>query len=169
MEHLPEIKAGHVRAWLQKGEFPPQTAWLFDRLYEFTTKNEKNAYVLEHFEPEVVKILIAWHYLKKTLIYHTTDGEITGLFMWYRTNEKWSWEDILTWKADDPGGNCFFLAFLWGEGEALRKITLELINRQPEVIRGKLFGCRERQDGPRIVEYDQRLFVKILKNHGRKK
>jgi len=153
---------------LKWGEFPAQTAWLFEQLYAFTVKNEGNAYVLNHFDEEVVRILIAWHYLKKTLIYHTTDGEVDGLFMWYRTNDKWTWDDILNWTPDDPTGKCFFLAFLWAEGPALRRMTLELIDRQPEVIRGRLFGCRERQDGPRIVEYDQRLLVKILQSHGRK-
>jgi len=153
---------------LKWGEFPAQTAWLFEQLYTFTVKNEDNAYVLNHFDEEVVRILIAWHYLKKTLIYHTTDGEVDGLFMWYRTNDKWTWDDILNWTPDDPTGKCFFLAFLWAEGPALRRMTVELIDRQPEVIRGRLFGCRERQDGPRIVEYDQRLLVKILQSHGRK-
>ena len=89
--------------------------------------------------------------------------------MWYRCNEKWDWDDIVNWTPDDPKGDCYFLAFLWAKGPALRSLALELINRQPEVIRGKLFGCRERQDGPRIVEYDQRLLVKILQKHGRKK
>ena len=169
MERSHNIEAGHVRAWLKRGEFPAQTAWLFEQLYTFTVKNEDNAYVLNHFDEEVVRILIAWHYLKKTLIYHTTDGEVDGLFMWYRTTDKWTWDDILKWTPDDPTGKCFFLAFLWAEGPALRRMTLELIDRQPEVIRGRLFGCRERQDGPSIVEYDQRLLVKILQSNGRKK
>ena len=163
------LQAGHVAAWLQDGNVPPSTQWLFDQLYGFTTANENNAYVLDHFEPFVVKTLIAYHYLKKTLIYHTSEGAVDGLLMWYRCNEKWDWDDIVEWTPDDPNGNCYFLAFVWAKGNALRRMTLELIDRQPEVIRGRLFGCRERHNGPRVVEYDQRLLVKILQNHGRKK
>ena len=163
------LQAGHVAAWLQDGNVPPSTQWLFDQLYGFTTANENNAYVLDHFEPSVVKTLIAYHYLKKTLIYHTSEGAVDGLLMWYRCNEQWDWDDIVEWTPDDPNGNCYFLAFVWAKGNALRRMTLELIDRQPEVIRGRLFGCRERHNGPRVVEYDQRLLVKILQNHGRKK
>ena len=163
------LEAGHVAKWLKYGELPPSTQWLFEQLYEFTTSTEDNAYVLDHFSSEVVRLLIAYHYLKNTLIYHTSGGKIDGLLMWYRCNEKWDWDDIVNWTPDDPKGDCYFLAFCWAQGPALRALALELINRQPEVIRGKLFGCRERQDGPRIVEYDQRLLVKILQKHGRKK
>jgi hypothetical protein len=163
------LQAGHVAKWLEEGELPPSTAWLLKQLHEFTTSSEENAYVLEHFEPGVIKTLIAYHYLKKTLIYHTTEGEVDGLFMWYRCNDTWTWDDIVDWTPDDPKGNCFFLAFLWAKGPALRQITLQFIDRQPEAIRGKLYGCRERHDGPKVVEYDQRLLVKILQNHGRKK
>ena len=163
------LEAGHVAKWLKYGELPPSTQWLFEQLYEFTTSTEDNAYVLEHFSSEVVRLLIAYHYLKNTLIYHTSGGKVDGLLMWYRCNEKWDWDDIVNWTPDDPKGECYFLAFLWAKGPALRNLALELINRQPEVIRGKLFGCRERQDGPRIVEYDQRLLVKILQKHARKK
>ena len=163
------LEAGHVAKWLKDGELPPSTQWLFEQLYEFTTSTEDNAYVLDHFSSEVVRLLIAYHYLKNTLIYHTSGGKIDGLLMWYRCNEKWDWDDIVNWTPDDPKGDCYFLAFLWAKGPALRNLALELINRQPEVIRGKLFGCRERQDGPRIVEYDQRLLVRILQKNGRKK
>ena len=65
LETLRNIEAGHVRAWLKRGEFPAQTAWLFEQLYTFTVKNEDNAYVLNHFDEEVVRILIAWHYFKR--------------------------------------------------------------------------------------------------------
>ena len=164
-----ELQAGHVASWLKEGQFPPSTAFLLNQLYEFTISTEENAYVLEHFERDVIKTLIAYHYLKKTLIYHTTEGEVDGLFMWYRCTRDWTWDDILKWTPDSKTGNCYFLAFLWARGPALRRMTLELIDRQPEVIRGKLFGCRERQDGPQIVEYDQRLLVKILQSNGRKK
>ena len=166
---MMQLEAGHVAAWLEKGELPPSTQWLFDQLYEFTTASEENAYVLDHFEPKVVRLLIACHYLKNTLIYHTANGKIDGLVMWYRCNDQWDWDDIVNWTPDDPEGNCYFLAFLWAKGNALRRMTLELIDRQPEVIRGRFFGCRERQDGPRVVEYDQRLLVKILQKNGRKK
>lgn len=163
------LQAGHVAKWLEEGDIPPSTGWLLDQLHEFTTSTEENEYVLEHFSPEVTKILIAYHYLKNTLIYHTSEGKVDGLAMWYRCNEKWDWSDIVEWTPDDPQGNCFFLAFLWAQGAALRRMTLQLIDRQPEVIRSRLFGCRERDDGPKVVEYDQRLLVKILQSHGRKK
>jgi hypothetical protein len=163
------LQAGHVAAWIQKGELPPRTQWLFSQLYEFTTSSEKNKEVLAHFSEEVTRTLIAYHFCKKTLIYHTTKGEVDGLLMWYRCNDKWTWQDIVNWTPDDPTGNCYFLAFCWAKGPALRNLALELINRQPEVIREKLFSCREREDGPQAVEYDQRLLVKILQRNGKKK
>ena len=52
-----ELRAGHVAAWLKDGELPPSTQWLFEQLYEFTTSTEDNAYVLEHFSSEVVRLL----------------------------------------------------------------------------------------------------------------
>ena len=163
------LQAGHVAAWIQNGELPTQTEWLFRQLYDFTTSSEANEEVLAHFSEEVVRTLIAYHYLKKTLIYHTTEGEVDGLAMWYRCNDKWDWDDIVEWTQDDPKGNCYFLAFVWAKGPALRRMVLELIDREPGVINGRLFGCRERQDGPCVVEYDQRLLVKILSKNGRKK
>ena len=163
------LQAGHVASWIQNGELPPQTEWLLHQLYEFTTSREENKEVLEHFSEEVTRTLIAYHYLKKTLIYHTTDGEVDGLGMWYRCNDKWAWKDIVDWTPDDPKGNCYFLAFLWAKGSALRRLALELIDREPGVITGRLFGCRERQDGPTVVEYSQRLLVKILQKNGKEK
>jgi hypothetical protein len=163
------LEAGHVAKLLKEGDLPPSTSWLLNQLHEFTTSTEENKYVLEHFPPDVIKTLIAYHYLKNTLIYHTSEGKVDGLFLWYRCNEQWTWDDIVEWTHDDPKGTCFFLAFLWAKGSALRQMTLQLIDRQQEVIRGKLYGCRERDDGPTVVEYDQRLLVKILQNHGRKK
>ena len=163
------LQAGHVAAWIQNGELPPQTEWLLHQLYEFTTSREENKEVLEHFSEEVTRTLIAYHYLKKTLIYHTTDGEVDGLGMWYRCNDKWAWKDIVDWTPDDPKGNCYFLAFLWAKGSALRRLALELIDREPGVITERLFGCRERQDGPQVVAYSQRLLVKILQKNGKEK
>ena len=157
------VTAGHVAAFLDRG-MPLELRSLVEELYRYTLQSDDNAEVLHDFPERVVRVLIALHFSKGTLIYHRDHRhEIDGLLMFYRCNQEWTWEDIREWKADDPKGDSFFLAFLWAGPGAMKDMCIDLIRKVPEVITHKLLGLREKKDGPKLVRYDQRVLVKILK------
>tara|TARA_R110002051_G_scaffold154782_3_gene226959 strand:+ start:14732 stop:15367 length:636 start_codon:yes stop_codon:yes gene_type:complete len=161
------LQAGHVASFLEKKEIPTHLVELFDRLYDFIYSTPENVEVVHNFDPEVVRLLIAYHYLKGTLVWHSTEGEIDGLLMWYRCQD-WTWDDIIAWKPDDKDGDSFFLAFLWSKPGGMRGLCLQLIAKVPEVITHRLLGLREKKDGPRLIEWSQKLLVRVLKNYGQK-
>ncbi len=160
------LQAGHVVGFLERQEIPAHLVELFDRLYDFIYSSPENREVVHGFDPDVVRLLIAYHYLKGTLVWHSTEGEIDGLLMWYRCQD-WTWEDIISWRQDDPDGDSFFLAFLWAKPGGMRDLCLQLIAKAPDVITHRIFGLREKKDGPTLIEWTTKILVRVLKqNHG---
>jgi hypothetical protein len=85
--------------------------------------------------------------------------------MWYNCNEDDGWEFINNWEADREDGDSIFLAFLFAEGEgALKELTLDFISRCPEVLEKNKIALRYRNGFPKRVNYDNRLFKKIINN-----
>tara|TARA_R110000824_G_scaffold40564_6_gene121511 strand:- start:11301 stop:11831 length:531 start_codon:yes stop_codon:yes gene_type:complete len=165
------LTAGHVASMMRK-HMPLGHKLLMDELYQYTQSSKRNMDVLRDWCEESARVLIGWHYLKNTLTYHRDpEGAIDGLLMWYRCTDEWGWKDIQDWKADDPEGDTFFLAFCWAGAGAMKDLCLELIRRQPEVLTHKLVSIREGRRGPGVVKYTQKLFVKILnqRDHGKRK
>ena len=160
------LQAGHVASLIDKEQVPGPVWDLINRLHDYVYSSPENVEVVHNFDPEVVRLLIAYHYLKKTLAWHSTEGEIDGLLMWYRCSQDWTWDDIKNWTPDDKDGDSFFLAFCWAKPGILRELCLQLIAQAPDVLTSRIYSLRERKDGPTLVEWSQKIFVRVLKNHG---
>jgi hypothetical protein len=136
-----------------------------DKVLDFCVQHE-NGRVFDGWDIELVRLMIAYHWAKQTLIVHyNEDSTIRGVFMWYNCNEDDGWEFINNWEADREDGDSVFMAFLFADGEgAFRELTLDFINRCPEVLHKNKIGLRYRSGFPKRVKYDNRLFKKIIKD-----
>ena len=85
--------------------------------------------------------------------------------MWYNCNEDDGWEFINGWEADREDGDSIFLAFIFAEGkDTLKEITKDFLSRCPEALEKNKISLRYRSGFPKRVNYDNRLFKKILNN-----
>jgi len=82
-----------------------------DRVTKFCMDNESDK-VFGGWGEDIIRLLVAYHWAKQTLLVDEEDGEIKGMFMWYKCNESDGWEFIHEWKEDRPDGDAIFLAFL---------------------------------------------------------
>ena len=163
-----ELKAGHIATLLDEGKINARLRKLFARLEDYVYSTPTNKEVVRNYPEEVVRLLIAYHYFKKTLAYNVNaEGEIDGLLLWYRVNEDWDWKDIEAWTPDDPNGNSFFIGFCWAAPGKMRELLIQMIDRAPDVIGSRLFAVREKKDGPVLVEWSQKTFIRALKNYGK--
>ena len=146
------------------GDLPWQVQKLFTDLYRYTLFAE-NGRVFLGFSEEVVRAIIADRFSKGRLLFHRDeDGEIDGMFAWYRFKDGWQWEDILDWRQDDEDGSEFFLAYLFADSKKIMSdFALNMIAKEPDVIAGNLTGIRHRKGRPQKVEYSNRFLAKLLK------
>jgi hypothetical protein len=136
-----------------------------DEVVDFCIQHE-NGKVFQDWDQGLIRLMVAYHWAKQTLIVHyNEDTSVRGVFMWYNCNEDDGWEFINNWEADREDGDSIFLAFLFAEGEgALKELTLDFISRCPEVLEKNKIGLRYRNGFPKRVNYDNRLFKKIINN-----
>ncbi len=138
---------------------------MMDEVVQFCKDNE-NGKVFDGWEEELIRLMVAYHWAKKTLIVHQDElGGIKGVFMWYNCNEEDGWHFINKWHPDREDGDSIFLAFLFArDTPAFKELTLDFLNRCPEALEKKKLGLRYRSGFPKRVTYDNRLFKKILNN-----
>lgn len=135
-----------------------------DEIHKFISSG-KYGEVLDDWEPELVRLLIAYHLAKDTLLCERDeDGKIAGIVMWYTCNSDDTFQFIADWEPDREGGDSVFLAFLYASStKALKKLTLSLIEKEPSVLHKKLIGLRMKHGNvPTRMDYTQKLFSKIL-------
>ena len=127
--------------------------------------NEKNNEVLDDWEPEALRQLVAYHLAKGTLIVGADEeGEINSCLMWYRCNEDDDWSIVTDWKEDKSNGNALFLAFLYADTkEAFKYLTRRLMQMEPNWEQKALIGLRSKNGNqPTRMDYPKTLFKKIL-------
>jgi len=136
-----------------------------DEIVDFCIEHE-NGKVFENWDKELIRLMVAYHWAKQTLIVHyNEDTSIRGVFMWYNCNEDDGWEFINNWEADREDGDSIFLAFLFADGKgALKELTIDFLNRCPEAFEKNKLGIRPRGGLPTRVTYTNRIFKKILNN-----
>ena len=136
-----------------------------DEVVDFCIQHE-NGKVFQGWDQELIRLMVAYHWAKQTLIVHyNEDTSVRGVFMWYNCNEDDGWEFINNWEADREDGDSIFLAFLFAEGkDAFKKLTQDFVDKCPEVLTKNKIGLRYRSGFPKRVNYDNRLFKKILNN-----
>jgi len=136
-----------------------------DEVVDFCIQHE-NGKVFQDWDKELIRLMVAYHWAKQTLIVHyNEDTSVRGVFMWYNCNEDDGWEFINNWEADREDGDSIFLAFLFAEGkDAFKKLTQDFVDKCPEVLTKNKIGLRYRSGFPKRVNYDNRLFKKILNN-----
>ena len=134
-----------------------------DKVHTFISSG-KYGEVLDDWEPESVRLLIAYHMAKGTFVCEqSADGEIEGVLMWYVCNNDDTWNMLTEWEADRPNGDSVFMAFLYASNnKAFKKIVLGMIAKEPNVLWKKLFGLRLKRGAPTKVNYTTKAFSKIL-------
>ena len=133
-----------------------------DRVVDFCVKNE-NDKVFGGWGINIIRLLVAYHWAKGTLLVHETDGKVDGMFMWYRCNESDDWSFVHEWMPDRPDGDSLFLAFLMAtNSRSFRELVLNFLESEPAVFTHKLFGSRLRNGKSTRIVYTPKLFQKLL-------
>lgn len=150
-----------VVAALQSGTQKEAIAQI-DRVVDYLVKNESEK-VFRGWGTDIIRILVAYHWAKGTLIVHEKDGEVDGVFMWYRCNESDDWSFIHEWKPDRPDGDAIFMAFLHASSsKSFKEGVLNFIQSEPAIFTHKLFGSRVRNGKSTRIVYTPKLFQKLL-------
>jgi hypothetical protein len=133
-----------------------------DRVTDYCmSRNDKK--VFDGWDREPIRLLVAYHWAKGTLLVHEKDGEVDGIFMWYRCNLSDDWSFITEWMPDRPDGDSIFMAFLHAENpKAFKEIVLNFLRFEPAVFTLNLFGSRVRKNQETRIMYSPKLFLKIL-------
>ena len=136
---------------------------LIDGIVGFCVKHE-NGKVLGEAEEDVIRLIVAYHWAKKTLYTKFNEsGELEAVFMWYHCDEDDDWNFVTDWEPDKEDCDSIYLAFLYTSStEAFRNGTRGFLEQCPQALNKKLFGIRRREGIPRRVNYTQKLFKKIL-------
>jgi hypothetical protein len=126
----------------------------------------ENGKVLQGWDKDALRQLVAYHQAKGTLIVLSDDqANIQAVGMWYNCDENDDWSMIQNWSADAKNGNAVFMAFLYANStSAFKQVILKFIEREPDILWKKLIGVRYRKGVPTRTEYTAKLFSKILKS-----
>ena len=83
--------------------------------------------------------------------------------MWYNCDYEDDWNFVLQWEPDREDYDSISLAFLFAEStQAFKQITYLFLQQSRALSTDHLLGIRHRNGVPTRVEYDQKLFKKIL-------
>ena len=134
-----------------------------DRVVDFCVEHE-NGKVFDGWEEEMIRLMVAYHWAKQTLIvHHNEDETIRGVFMWYNCNRDDGWNFINNWEPDREDGDSIFMAFVFADGkDSFKKLTQDFIDKCPEVLTRNKIGLRYRNGFPKRILYTNKLFKKII-------
>lgn len=133
-----------------------------DRVTDYCMSRDDDK-VFGGWDREPIRLLVAYHWAKGTLLVHEKDGEVDGMFMWYRCNESDDWDFITNWEPDRPDGDAVFMAFLHAESsKTFKELVLDFLHTEPAVFTHKLFGSRLRNGKSTRIVYTPKLFQKLL-------
>lgn len=136
---------------------------VIDKIVNFCIEHE-NGKVFDGWDRETIRLMVAYHYAKGTIIVIFDDSEVKGVFMWYNCDSKDGWDFVQDWHPDREDSDSIFLAFLFAsDTETFKELTKNFISIHPNYSQKKLIGIRYRKGFPTRVEYDSKLFNKILK------
>ena len=133
-----------------------------DSIVDFCIQHE-NGKVFDNWDRDLIRTMVAYHKAKGTMVVTYDEDDITGVFMWYNCNYEDDWNFVLQWEPDREDYDSIFLAFLFAEStQAFKQITYLFLQQSRALSTDHLLGIRHRNGVPTRVEYDQKLFKKIL-------
>tara|TARA_E500000318_G_scaffold51554_1_gene48251 strand:+ start:632 stop:1126 length:495 start_codon:yes stop_codon:yes gene_type:complete len=134
-----------------------------EKIVDFCILHE-NGKVFDGWDRDVVRTMVAYHKAKGTMVVtYDEENSITGVFMWYNCDYNDDWNFVLQWEPDREDYNSIFLAFLFAEStQAFKQLTYLFLQQSKALSTDHLLGIRHRNGVPTRVEYDQKLFKKIL-------
>jgi hypothetical protein len=155
---------------LDRGRQTEALAWI-DKLVAFMLEHERGLVFGGKWEPQLVRLLVAYHLAKGTLlVVQGEDGEPAAVLMYYVCNDDDGWEMVTDWQPDRDDGDCIWLAFSVSTGRsALGQLTFQLIGKEPRVLTHKLkaIRCKHYRE-PQWYHYDLRLFRRALEYRNKK-
>jgi hypothetical protein len=151
--------ASYVRKWLEINGIPKEV----EKIVGYCIRKE-NGKVFDDWGEDIITTMVTYHMMKKTISVVYDGDEVVGVHMWYNCNYDDGWDFIKNWEEDKPNGDTVFLAFLFADNkEAMRKLTIDLIEREPDVLTKNIISIRQRNGGPERVEYSLKFLKKLLK------
>ena len=151
--------ASYIRKWLEINGVPKKVK----DIVGYCIRKE-NGKVFDDWDKDVITTMVAYHLAKDTISVVYEGDEVVGVHMWYNCNYDDGWDFVMDWEEDDLDGDTIFIAFLFAsDTEALKKMTLKLIEKEPDVLTKKLVTLRYRNGEPTKVDMTTKYFSKILK------
>jgi hypothetical protein len=151
--------ANYTRKWLEINGTPKEV----EKIVGYCIRKE-NGKVFDDWGEDIITTMVTYHMMKKTISVVYDGDEVVGVHMWYNCNYEDGWDFIKNWEEDKPNGDTVFLAFLFADNkEAMRKLTIDLIEREPDVLTKNIISIRQRNGGPERVEYSLKFLKKLLK------
>ncbi len=136
-----------------------------DEVADYCIKNV-NEKLFKDWSQEMIRLMVAYHWAKKTLIVSYDEGNhVNGLFMWYNCNEDDGWDFITNWEEDKEDGDAIFLAFISADSMDIVKENMNrFVSMQPDLLSKKLIAFRLKNGIHTKMNYNNRIFKKILKS-----
>jgi hypothetical protein len=151
--------ASYVRKWIEINGIPKEV----EKIVGYCIRKE-NGKVFDDWGEDIITTMVTYHMMKKTISVVYDGDEVVGVHMCYNCNYDDGWDFIKNWEEDKPNGDTVFLAFLFADNkEAMRKLTIDLIEREPDVLTKNIISIRQRNGGPERVEYSLKFLKKLLK------
>lgn len=151
--------ANYTRKWLEINGTPKEV----EKIVGYCIRKE-NGKVFDDWGEDIITTMVTYHMMKKTISVVYDGDEVVGVHMWYNCNYEDGWDFIKNWEEDKPNGDTVFLAFLFADNkEAMRKLTIDLIEKEPDVLTKNIISIRQRNGGPERVEYSLKFLKKLLK------
>ena len=133
-----------------------------DSIVDFCIQHE-NGKVFDNWDRDLIRTMVAYHKAKGTMVVTYDEYDITGVFMWYNCDYEDDWNFVLQWEPDREDYDSIFLAFLFASStQAFKQLTYLFLQQSNALNTEHLLGIRHRNGVPTRVEYDQKLFKKIL-------
>jgi len=123
------VRAEHISHILD--ELPDKFHQLLDDLLAFVDKADPRNRAFPNSTHKDTRFLLAYHLCKNTLLVtRDTDGEISGLALWYQFKGPWTWGQIDQWRADDSEGKEIVFSHLIATNRAARETIIDEMRRR---------------------------------------
>lgn len=121
----------------------------------------------QNWTEEELGLLIGYHMAKGTLIVSYGKSGVAGVMTWNHCNENEIKNVIENYRGDNEDGDSIIIdMLLTSESNAIKKICANFLFKCPQALNKKVFAFRERSSGPKLVQYTNKLFKKILEKGG---
>ena len=150
--------ANYVRKWIELKGIPKTVK----DIVGYCIRKE-NGKVFDDWDKDVITTMVTYHMFKKTISVVYEDDQVVGVHMWYNCNYDDGWDFIKNWEEDKKDGDTVFLAFLFADNKiVMKKLAIDLIEKEPSVLTKNLISIRQRHGGPERVEYSLKFLKKLL-------